>query len=81
MAQFLDSMKKRQNKEDALRLTKKRMDSIDRVVEPVTPVKVKRIEVNIEDKDDKKDDEKLIPNKNTSNERSSMIENENVGKC
>lgn len=58
MYKYLNDLKKRQNKEDVVnrRQAKKRAEMQDRHMDAETPTKVKRVDVEIEAKDEKKEE-------------------------
>lgn len=57
MYRYLADLKSRQNKEEVnKRQAKKRMETQDRPIEAETPTKVKRVEVEIENKEEKIED-------------------------
>lgn len=58
MLKFLEDLKKKQNKEEVLnrRQAKKRAEVQDRTIETETPIKVKKVEVEIVEKEEKEED-------------------------
>jgi hypothetical protein len=58
MLKFLEDLKKKQNKEEVLnrRQAKKRAEVQDRTIETETPIKVKKVEVEIVEKEEREED-------------------------
>lgn len=58
MLKFLEDLKKKQNKEDVInrRQAKKRVEARDRTIETETPSKVKKVELEISEKEVKEDE-------------------------
>jgi protein phosphatase 1 regulatory subunit 12A len=79
MLKFLEDLKKKQNKEEVLnrRQAKKRAEVQDRTIETETPIKVKKVEVEIVEKEEKEEDN--IEKKNRVNALDSVsISNKNT---
>jgi protein phosphatase 1 regulatory subunit 12A len=79
MLKFLEDLKKKQNKEEVLnrRQAKKRAEVQDRTIETETPIKVKKVEVEIVEKEEREEDN--IEKKNRVNALDSVsISNKNT---